>query len=162
MSERWLTIEEAREAIKLRLETSAGRAEAVLETARKSGEVRFSNPADPVLLMADDGLVGMDMRPGAQNKGGVDRDGKPTFHRLAARNSDCISKEDLLDWLDRNHPLEPAVISTRYPGDAALLEEGRRMLAGGMEKRAVARALAARADGTATFESKVDRLRKAL
>jgi hypothetical protein len=27
--------------------------------------------ADPVLLIADDGIVGMDMRPGAQNKGGV-------------------------------------------------------------------------------------------
>jgi hypothetical protein len=32
--------------------------------------------ADPVLLMADDGVVGMDMRPGATNKGGVNSDGK--------------------------------------------------------------------------------------
>jgi hypothetical protein len=38
--------------------------------------------ADPVLLMADDGLVGMDMRPGAQNKGGVSSDGKPLVHTL--------------------------------------------------------------------------------
>jgi len=38
--------------------------------------------ADPVLLMADDGLVGMDMRPGAQNKGGVTADGKPLVHTL--------------------------------------------------------------------------------
>jgi hypothetical protein len=37
---------------------------------------------DPVLLMADDGLVGMDMRPGAQNKGGVTADGKPLVHTL--------------------------------------------------------------------------------
>jgi hypothetical protein len=31
--------------------------------------------ADPVLLMADDGIVGMDLRPGAQNKGGWSSDG---------------------------------------------------------------------------------------
>jgi hypothetical protein len=38
--------------------------------------------ADPVLLMADDGIVGMDMRPGAQNKGGVTSDGKALVHTL--------------------------------------------------------------------------------
>jgi hypothetical protein len=38
--------------------------------------------ADPVLLMADDGMVGMNMRPGAQNKGGVTADGKPLVHTL--------------------------------------------------------------------------------
>lgn len=38
--------------------------------------------ADPVLLMADDGVVGMDMRPGAQNKGGVTSDGKLLVHTL--------------------------------------------------------------------------------
>ncbi len=38
--------------------------------------------ADPVLLIADDGLVGMDLRPGAQNKGGVTSDGKPLVHVL--------------------------------------------------------------------------------
>lgn len=38
--------------------------------------------ADPVLLMADDGLVGMDMRPGAQNKGGVTSDGRLLVHTL--------------------------------------------------------------------------------
>jgi hypothetical protein len=38
--------------------------------------------ADPVLLMADDGIVGMDLRPGAQNKGGVTSDGKPLVHVL--------------------------------------------------------------------------------
>jgi hypothetical protein len=38
--------------------------------------------ADPVLLMADDGLVGMDMRPGAMNKGGVNSDGRPLVHTL--------------------------------------------------------------------------------
>jgi hypothetical protein len=38
--------------------------------------------ADPVLLMADDGLVGMDMRPGAMNKGGVDSQGRALVHTL--------------------------------------------------------------------------------
>jgi len=32
--------------------------------------------ADPVLLMADDGIMQMDLTPGAQNKGGVTADGK--------------------------------------------------------------------------------------
>jgi hypothetical protein len=38
--------------------------------------------ADPVLLMSDDGVVGMDMRPGAQNKGGVDSQGRLLVHTL--------------------------------------------------------------------------------
>jgi hypothetical protein len=38
--------------------------------------------ADPVLLIADDGIVGMDLRPGAQNKGGVTSDGKLLVHTL--------------------------------------------------------------------------------
>ena len=38
--------------------------------------------ADPVLLLADDGIVGMDMRPGALNKGGVNSDGKALVHVL--------------------------------------------------------------------------------
>ncbi len=38
--------------------------------------------ADPVLLMADDGIVGMDLRPGAMNKGGVSSDGKALVHVL--------------------------------------------------------------------------------
>lgn len=38
--------------------------------------------ADPVLLIADDGVVGMDLRPGAQNKGGVTSDGKLLVHTL--------------------------------------------------------------------------------
>jgi hypothetical protein len=38
--------------------------------------------ADPVLLLADDGLVGMSLRPGAMNKGGVTSDGKPLVHVL--------------------------------------------------------------------------------
>lgn len=38
--------------------------------------------ADPVLLTADDGVVSMDMRPGAVNKGGVTSSGQPLVHTL--------------------------------------------------------------------------------
>ena len=48
--------------------------------------------ASPVLLMADDGVVGMDMRPGAQNKGGVTADGKLLVHTLPTGDIQ-ISKE---------------------------------------------------------------------
>ena len=42
--------------------------------------------------MADDGVVGMDMRPGAQNKGGVTSDGKLLVHTLPTGDIQ-ISKE---------------------------------------------------------------------
>ncbi|QDW38968.1 hypothetical protein FFI89_018540 [Bradyrhizobium sp. KBS0727] len=100
----WLTFAEAVEIVRVRLGASPGRSEAVTNAARASGEVRFQNPADPILLMADDGVVGMDMRPGAQNKGGVTADGKPIIHSTASTNPFQISREDLLDWLDRNFP----------------------------------------------------------
>lgn len=39
--------------------------------------------ADPILLVADDGLAnGMNLRPGALNQGGVNPDGKPLVHVL--------------------------------------------------------------------------------
>jgi hypothetical protein len=38
--------------------------------------------ADPVLLTSDDGVVGMSLRPGAMNKGGVSADGKLLVHTL--------------------------------------------------------------------------------
>jgi hypothetical protein len=38
--------------------------------------------ADPILLTTDDGVVGMSMRPGATNKGGVTTDGKLLVHTL--------------------------------------------------------------------------------
>ena len=48
------------------------------------------------LLMTDDGVVGMDLRPGAKNPGGVNADGNDNVSRR-------MSKDDLLDWLDRYH-----------------------------------------------------------
>jgi hypothetical protein len=52
--------------------------------------------ADPVLLIGDDGLVGMDMRPGASNKGGVNQDGKPLVHTLPVGDVQ-ISKEAMAE-----------------------------------------------------------------
>lgn len=40
--------------------------------------------SDPVLLLPDDGIVGMNLRPGALNPGGVTADGKPLVHTLPA------------------------------------------------------------------------------
>lgn len=47
---------------------------------------------DPVLLMADDGIVGMDLRPGAQNKGGVNAAGQELVKVLPTGNI-AIAKE---------------------------------------------------------------------
>jgi len=48
--------------------------------------------ADPVLFVADDGIVGMDMRPGAINKGGVTQDGRPLVHILPSGNIQISEK----------------------------------------------------------------------
>jgi head-to-tail connecting protein len=48
--------------------------------------------ADPVLLTADDGVTGMDMRPGAVNKGGVSTDGRLLVQTLPTGEIQ-ISKE---------------------------------------------------------------------
>jgi hypothetical protein len=48
--------------------------------------------ADQVLLMADDGIVGMDLRPGAMNKGGVTADGKPLVHVLPSGNIQIVKE----------------------------------------------------------------------
>ena len=42
--------------------------------------------ADPVLLIADDGIIDVDQTPGALNKGGVSSDGKPLVVPLVAGN----------------------------------------------------------------------------
>lgn len=42
--------------------------------------------ADPILLLPDDGILGMDLRPGAENPGGVNADGKPLVHTLPVGN----------------------------------------------------------------------------
>ena len=104
MSERWLSIDEAEIAISNREGCSVGRAQKILRDARASGEVRVRND-DPVLLIADDGIVGMDLRPGAMNKGGINLDGQLVSHRLSATSSgDQFSEDDLTGWLNIHHP----------------------------------------------------------
>jgi Bacteriophage head to tail connecting protein len=52
--------------------------------------------ADPVLLTSDDGAIGMDLRPGALNKGGVDAQGRELVKILPTGNI-AIAKEMLLE-----------------------------------------------------------------
>jgi len=56
--------------------------------------------ADPVLLTADDGIVGASLRPGALNKGGVTADGKPLIHILPTGNHQIT-----IDMMDREKSL---------------------------------------------------------
>ncbi len=55
--------------------------------------------ADPVLLLADDGLMGMSLRPGALNPGGWSADGKPLVGVLPTGDIQ-ISKEMMADEKD--------------------------------------------------------------
>jgi hypothetical protein len=62
-----------------------------------------------VLLTADDGIVGVNMRAGAQDKAGVTADGKSIIHKTpSAKIVRRISEGDLLDWLGRHHPARAA------------------------------------------------------
>ncbi|WP_143035618.1 hypothetical protein [Bradyrhizobium sp. Rc2d] len=167
--DRWLTPEQAATLIRQRVGGSVGRSQGILGAARSSGEVRSRASADPVLLMADDGVVGMDMRPGAQNKGGVNSDGKPVVHHLSADASGArISEDDLLDWLARNHAAGAAITTVapelsphvRYTTDDELLAEMVQGLTEGRwpNKHQAAIAVAGRAEGSGTREATVRRL----
>jgi hypothetical protein len=106
MSERWLSPDEAVAFVRAHTGGSIGLATNTLKLARASGEVRITTPP-PVLFIADDGIVDMNMRPGAQLKTGITAEGKPTFYDLALPPAQIlISEDDLLDWLNRNP--EPA------------------------------------------------------
>jgi hypothetical protein len=93
--DQWLSAQKAIEIIRRRIDTSIGRAEAILQRARTSGEVR----TEPWLLLNDDGVVGMGVRPGNPN---------------AKRGQPGMSEADLLDWLDREAP-EAAKQKTAKP-----------------------------------------------
>ena len=88
------------------------------------------------------------------------RDGKRTGETVRCERVPIYVRKDSLAEFIKSHEPTPAA-ARRYPGDARLIEEGRRMVANGMEKRAVARKLAEQAEG-ASFDAKVDRLRRAL
>ena len=95
--DQWLSAQKAIEIIRRRIDTSIGRAEAILQRARASGEVR----AEPSLLMADDGVVGMYMRPGNPN---------------AERYQPRISEADFLDWLTRREEPQETKAPKRSQG----------------------------------------------
>jgi hypothetical protein len=128
--------------------------------ARASHEVRFSNPDAPVLLLADDGIMG------ERFVYGIDAEGRPITHRISQDPQALlsISENDLVDWLARNFSSTAPVASiekSHFSGDAALIEEGRRLVSKGVPKREAARQLVDRAEGSGTIESKIDRLRRA-
>ncbi|HEY1982974.1 MAG TPA: hypothetical protein VGH13_23080 [Xanthobacteraceae bacterium] len=84
--ETWLSFPEAEQIVCGRLNASVGRARAMVGLAIKSGEVR--RKLGPVLLEADDGIIGQHLRVGDD----TDR-------------NDFLERADFLDWLDRNKPL---------------------------------------------------------
>jgi hypothetical protein len=79
-----------------------GPAHIVLPSMKTKNAMKVTNlkqahrNADPVLLLAEDGLTGMDLRPGAMNPGGVSPDGKPLVHVLPAGNYQ-IAKEAMAE-----------------------------------------------------------------
>jgi hypothetical protein len=101
MSEEWLTDAEAEEFFRSLRPMSIGKAQAEVRAARASGEVRLElvePAADPVYyLISDDVFLGMDVRPGARNKGGITQD---DLRRL--------NKDDLLYWFNQRYPPPPA------------------------------------------------------
>lgn len=112
MAENWLSQTQARVIVRRHLNSSIGHAEKILGDARESGEVRIRGRTDPTLLRYDDGIVGMDLQPGAMNKGGVAADGKP----LVDGHGAC-SEDDLLDWLRRHHPIvSQGIVKSGAPG----------------------------------------------
>lgn len=82
--EQWLPADEAVEIIRRRFDASVGRAQAILKRARTSGEVR----SEPTVVLDDDGLVGVGVRPGGTNAAWISRPAG-------------VDKDDLLHWLDR-------------------------------------------------------------
>jgi hypothetical protein len=85
-AEKWLSAGEAVEIIRHRFDASIGRAQAILERARASGEVR----SEILLVLNDDGIVGMGVRPGRAARPGARPAG--------------VDKDDLLHWLDQQEP----------------------------------------------------------
>lgn len=79
MTENWLTLDEVRRIVKLRLGSSEGRAVAVMEAACKSGEVRTQEP----VFLNEDGVVAM------------------RWKQIGVRR---FNEPDLVDWLDRSFP----------------------------------------------------------
>jgi hypothetical protein len=111
-----LSFQAAAEIVRGRVGGSVGRSHAELRKALALGEVRHE-PAHPSILIDgtlgplfayDDGMLDMNLRPGAMNKGGVSPDGKllvqPDDRPRVEGWPSRISQADLVDWIDRYHP----------------------------------------------------------
>ena len=153
-AERWLSFQQAVQVAIHHGGISIGRAEHLVRSAKASGEVRIKKYYDPVLLTAEDGIVGMDLRPGAMK---VTADGKELL-----RGIDQLDGDDLRDWLRRHlSPAFPKRKGRRYAADDKLVT---RAVAGIRKEKwanpsQAATALADRAEGTSRA-SAIDRLRR--
>jgi hypothetical protein len=145
MVDEWCSRQELVNIVRQRLNASIGRSEAIVKAALASGEVRGGLPP-PAIIGPDDSLIDFDMRP----------------EELLNTVIRPYSKDDFLDWLDRYHAPQTTTQQTeqhRYPGDADLIEEGRKLFADGLSKRQAAAKLAPRARG-GSIEQRTERLRK--
>jgi transposase len=89
----WITLSEAAGMIENRLDVSPGRSEAILHEARLSEEVRARQA---IFFVFTDRSGCVDFR-------------RQRPDRCPATNPDAeLSKEDMLDWLGRNHPRKAA------------------------------------------------------
>jgi hypothetical protein len=163
---------EALQIIRDRLKASAGRAEKLLNDAQSSGEVRLFWVGE-----IDVSFNGRKYQDCGTFRAQLDSTGEVQLLGIRRKTDDdlrprvmgclCSNQDDLIDWLDRQHPQvaatekEEASHRYRYPGDAALVEEGRQMIANGMTKSRAARELAPRAEG-GNAEQREQRLRKLL
>jgi hypothetical protein len=172
--EPWPKYREARELVRVHLKCSVGMAHRVLDDAKKSREVRTRFDPPPHLLMADD-LIGMDLRPGAMNTGGVTSDAWDISRRHPRSDPPLeyyrFNRDDLLDWLRRNHPAasapdpkpqknrpgpKPGTID-RF-GDRRLFPQVTRLKEGGLSRTQAALRLGPKIRGTGTIESRARRL----
>jgi hypothetical protein len=129
MSEVWLTKAEAAELFRSLRPMSVGKSEADARRAWDSDEVRPEPTTNTVLLLADDGIVGMDLRPG-QNKGRVNASGQALAHTrtVGDRLTDDRrrSKADLLYWFDQQDPSSPT--PTRHFREQADRDAAKRVI----------------------------------
>ena len=94
MTAKWLTFDEGAELIRSRGGSGIGYAQAIMRAACTSGEIRSR---DSALLINDDGLIDMNLRPGGGDVGGA-------VARINVRSKYVhYSTDDLVDWLVRNH-----------------------------------------------------------
>jgi hypothetical protein len=108
----WLPFDGLVKIVLARVRISVGAAEGTVRKALASGDVRPHRAAGPVLLTYDDGLLDMNLRPGATNKGGVSPDGKLLVQPPVERRH--YSVDDFLYWLRLNPPqAEPATKQTK-------------------------------------------------